>query len=138
MGLLLPIAFYLVLRGAFLLVDRVTHRGDPPWLPIGTTVLLAAGSWTIGLVIVLGVFEPAGSSGPAQVAVYHDAVFVFNLRGGALLVMLGAPIVAVFLTWLTSSTERGPVRGGWWFGSVTVYVAAWLTLTANDWFLPTA
>ncbi len=130
-----PLAFYMALCWLIRRIDRATHEEPLPPFPLPSSVLLAVGLWTILWIIVLSVLEST-LGGFERVKESSLGSFALVQRLLAVVGLLGAPFVTAFLAIFTVAGSAAKKRGGSWFLSILIYLAAWLTLASSGW-MPT-
>jgi hypothetical protein len=128
-----PVVFLLIA------VDHMLRRDQPPKpAPIGSFILIAAAAWAIVFVLIATSIRIPGGFGPIQYAAGNAwAMFVFMLRIGTILVMVGSPILCSIIggirLWMGTN-----FRLGWLVVGIVLSLVAWLLLFLNPQFIPTA
>ena len=106
--------------------------------PIGSSLLVAVAVWTASIIVILGLLEPTGGSGPVQYASGSpSAMFVFYLRSFTFMALLAVIPVAVVFGLLGLRAANGKFRWGWAAAAIASYIATWVLIATNPWFLPT-
>jgi hypothetical protein len=128
-----PVVFLLIA------VDRMLRRDQQPKpAPIGSFILIAVAAWAIVFVLIATSIRIPGGFGPIQYAAGNAwATFVFMLRIGTILVMVGSPILCSIIggirLWMGAN-----FRLGWLAIGIALSFVAWILLFFNPQFMPTA